>query len=496
MRRITKSLMIAVVAMVVALAGSLAQADETLPALAPPKVAQSKSATVGAESAPGATRLSNQVFTQAQSETPPLPSSQPVPETITADAPAASNDANFFSGNTPVQDLSNLLPGNFKNTKYKWYGFVRLDGIFDFNPIGSTDSFVTSSIPVPQGRGQNTALTPRYTRLGFDTETPWESMDWTIKTRIEVDFFNGNTSGVFGSYPLRLRFAWIDVGPFLIGQAASLFMDYDVYPNVIDYQGPPGMILMRQAIGAVRIPLGDNLRMAVGVEQPYSDISWQEGGVWFVNPGTGIITAAGVSRNVQDMPDFTGNVRYTYDYGHLQVAGIARKLTFQPGAGPDQNEMGYGVNVTAEFKLWAFLHGACKSDDPSPLERSRFLGQYAVGRGINRYLNDVNGLGLDATFDPVNGFRTLESSGWFIAYEQWWTKTLISNFTYGETHCDLTNTLPNNTYQNAQYATVNLIWLPVERLGVGIEYLYGSRENFDNQKGHAHRIQTAVQYKF
>jgi hypothetical protein len=73
-------------------------------------------------------------------------------------------------------------------------------------------------------------------------------MDWTIKTRIEMDFFNGNTSGAFGSFPLRLRFAWVDFGPFLIGQAPSLFMDYDVFPNVLDYEGPPGMVLMRQPI--------------------------------------------------------------------------------------------------------------------------------------------------------------------------------------------------------------------------------------------------------
>ena len=79
--------------------------------------------------------------------------------------------------------------------------------------MASTDSFVTSAIPVPQGRGQNMALTPRYTRFGFDTDTPIKSLYWNLKTRIEVDFFNGNTSGAFGSFPLRLRFAWADFGP-------------------------------------------------------------------------------------------------------------------------------------------------------------------------------------------------------------------------------------------------------------------------------------------
>jgi hypothetical protein len=432
-------------------------------------------------------------------EEPPLASEAESDESefdTAATATDVTNSQNVFGGNEPVQDLTRLMPGNFANTKYRWYGFVRLDGIFDFNPIGSTDDFVTSSIPVPQGRGQNAVLTPRYTRLGFDTETPWECMGWDIKTRIEMDFFNGNTSGVFGSFPLRLRFAWVDFGPFLIGQAASLFMDYDVFPNVIDYEGPPGMVLMRQPIVAIRLPFGC-WRVAGAIEHPYSDIQWFDGVNWIVNPGTGIITQPGVDRNIQDMPDFTGNIRGESDYAHFQVAGIARKLTFQPAVGPDLNEFGYGINVTGTWHPWACLMGGCgKGDEMSPLEKSRFLGQYATGKGITRYIQDVNGFGLDATFDPLNGFQLIPATGWFAAYEQWWADNWISTFCYGEAECDLTDTLPDNTYDAASYATVNLIWLPVERMGTGIEYLYGTRENKDGQRGTAHRIQFGFQYRF
>jgi len=57
-------------------------------------------------------------------------------------------------------------------------------------------------------------------------------------------------------------------------------------------------------------------------------------------------------------------------------------------------------------------------------------------------------------------------------------------------------TLPANTYKMATYATGNLIWFPVERMGVGIEYLYGTRQDQDGQRGIAHRIQFAMQYRF
>jgi DcaP outer membrane protein len=425
----------------------------------------------------------------------------PTPTAKDGTAPAVTNDTNPFAGFPQVQDaLADLLPGNFKNTKYEWYGFVRLDGIYDFNPIGSTDDFVTSSIPIPQGKGRNFVLTPRYTRLGFDTLTPLEEHDWQVKTRIEMDFFNGNTSGVFGSFPLRLRFAWIDVGPFLVGQAASLFMDYDVFPNVLDYEGPPGMVLMRQPIIAYRYNIADNLRLSVGVEHPYSDIQWFEDGGFVVNPNTGIITTAGVPKNIQGLPDFTANLRYTFDYGHLQVAGILRKLEFQTAAEENFIEWGYGINVTGAFRPWAYLHGVGKGGDcdtcDNLMDKSRILGQFACGRGISRYIQDINGFGLDAVWDPASGFQTIQAQGWFLSYEQWWTDKLASVFTYGQTWVDVPDVLPADTYKNASYFAVNLIWLPVERLGMGIEFLYGSRENKDGNKGKACRIQTGVQYKF
>ncbi len=444
----------------------------------------------------------NQVDSQAPAVPPSptddqLPSARQTPFQIGPDTATAANNQRFFEGGgKDFQDLSNLLSGRFANTKYKWYGFVRFDGIYDTKPIGTTDAFVTSAIPVPQGRGDNMAFNPRYSRLGWDTETPWDAMNWTIKTRIEVDFFNGFSSGAFGSFPLRLRFAWVDVGPFLIGQAASLFMDYDVFPNVLDYEGPPGMVLMRQPIAAVRIPLADKLKLSLGVEQPYSDIQWFENGTWTVNPGNGIITTPGVDRNIQNIPDFTGNVRYDYKYGHVQLAGVARKLTVELADGSENSAFGYGGNLTGTYHPWACLCDCPMGDDKTPLEKCRFMGQFAGGRGINRYIQDINGLGLDATFDPVNGFRALSSTGWFVAYEHWWATRWASVFTYSETNVNLTDTLPDDTYKSARYVSANLIWLPVERMGVGVEFLYGSRTDKDGQSGNDERIQTAFQYKF
>lgn len=443
---------------------------------------------------------------QGQSpSTQALPGAQPATPQANAGAgqattPAATSaDSNWTLSAKEFQSgLASASGGKFGDTKYKWYGFVRLDGIFDFDPIKSTDMFVTSAIPVPQGRGQNAVLTPRYTRIGFDTSTPYKELDWNIDTKIEMDFFNGNTSGAFGSFPIRLRFAYIDFGPFRVGQAASLFMDYDVFPDVLDYEGPPGMVLMRQPIASVKWDVTDRFTVRLGVEQMYSDISWDDGTGYTVNPGTGIISTPGAPRNIQDVPDLTGNMEYKHGFGHVQVAGIARKLTYQPAVDPSDSRLGGGVNLTGTLHPWALMSGCLpeNASERTPLQKSRFLGQFATGKGINRYIQDVNGLGLDAVFEPTTGFNALRSEGWFVCYEHFWTDKWISNICYSQTKTDLPDAVPDNVYKSASYVAANIIWLPIERMGVGLEYLIGDRENKDGEKGIAHRIQAGVQYKF
>ena len=299
-------------------------------------------------------------------------------------------------------------PGAFKNTKYRWYGFVRLDGIYDFKPIASTDSFVTSSIPIPQGDENNVVLTPRYSRLGWDTSTDLTWTDYDVNTRIEVDFFNGNTSGVFGSYDWRMRFAWVEFGPLLVGQAASVFMDYDVFPNVLDYQGPPGMILMRQGLARFKFPIhGDCTTVAFGVEQPYSDIQWEENGVFVVNPGTGIITDPGEDRNVQQMPDFTGNVRHDYGYGHVQAAGIVRLISFSEAATGDEfNEIGYGGNLTGTWHPCACCTGCSPKCTKSPysVRKESISRRYAAGQRHQPVLPGSKRVGFGRRFHASDRF--------------------------------------------------------------------------------------------
>src|SRR5262249_27168861 len=232
-----------------------------------------------------------------------------------------------------------LVPGT--NTSFRFRGFVRLTGLYDFNPIGSRDDFVTNTIPVPQQSGQNQNVAARYSRIGLDTWTPTPIFEWNVHTFIEADFFNGPAQAVGGGgNPFRLRFAFADLGYFRVGQQNTVFMDGNAFPNTVDFAGPRGLVNQRRPGARATVPLCDKLYWAMGVEQPFSDI-----------------TTNGQGTNVQDIPDFATHLRYETDYGHVQLSTIFRAIGYRPTVGAETDRLGWGLSASTVFHPWALLIG-------------------------------------------------------------------------------------------------------------------------------------------
>jgi hypothetical protein len=380
-----------------------------------------------------------------------------------------------------------LLPGSFlvpgTNTSFRIRGFVRLQGFYDFNPIGSPDSFVPNTIPVPQGRGENYNLAARASRIAFETWTPTPLFEWTVHTFVEGDFFNGPGQAVGGGgNPFRLRHAFVDYGYFRVGQQNTVFMDASTWPSLVDFQGPAGWVNARRPGVRVTIPVTDEVFWALGVEQPFSDI-----------------TTNGLGTNVQDVPDFATHVRYEADFGHVQISGLFRSIGYQPTGGAATRRGAYGLSAGTTFHPWAYLLGSnpVRKDNPTALERCRIIAQYTAGRGIGRYFLDTAGLGLDGQVDPVTGgFDNLYATAFVLSYEQWYTERWLSNFTYSGTHVGSVASQPNSTYVQGKYFAASLWFIPVVNLSLGVEYLWGERENLNGQRGLANRLNGLVQYNF
>jgi hypothetical protein len=376
---------------------------------------------------------------------------------------------------------SYLVPGT--NTSFRFRGFVRLAGLYDFDPIGSRDDFVTNTIPIPQQSGQNFNYAARYSRIGLDTWTPSPIHEWNIHTFIEGDFFNGPAQAVGGGgNPFRLRFAFIDFGYFRFGQQNTVFMDSNAWPVTVDFAGPRGLLNQRRPGARITVPLADKLYWAAGVEQPFSDI-----------------TTNGLGAGVQDVPDFATHLRYEADLGHLQFSGIGRAIGFRPTGGEVTRRGAWGLSASGVVHPWAALIGSnpVRKSNPTGLERSRMLAQYNFGYGIGRYVQDTAGLGLDAQVDPITGaIDTPYTVGWSTSYEHWFNEHWLSNVTYSEAFVQSFTGQPGSTYDGARYLAVSLWWRPITNMAIAVEVLDGERENLDGQQGQANRFNGLIQYNF
>jgi hypothetical protein len=110
--------------------------------------------------------------------------------------------------------------------------------------------------------------------------------------------------------------------------------------------------------------------------------------------------------------------------------------------------------------------------------------QIMFGDGIGSYkgLPDITGISREEA-------DTLPIFGWMIGWTHEWNERWTSNFTYSENRIDNRPfQAPDDLHLNTYFA-INLIWNPARRVYCGIEYLFGTRENFDDSRGEANRLQ-------
>ena len=118
-------------------------------------------------------------------------------------------------------------------------------------------------------------------------------------------------------------------------------------------------------------------------------------------------------------------------------------------------------------------------------ERDEVYYQIVFGDGIGSY-RDLP----DAT-PSVRGGNILGTFGWMVGWTRNWTEQLSSNFTYSEGRIDNVPEQGPDSLHFASYLAVNLIWNPIQRMFMGIEYLYGTRENENGAGGKANRLQAS-----
>ncbi len=370
---------------------------------------------------------------------------------------------------------------------FEIYGFAQADYIQDFDgrlDPDWDDAFRPSKIGIDEQFGSDgqSSISVKQSRFGVKGTMPTGSTTAPLNFKFEFDLFG--TGADAGQTTFRLRHAYGEWGSLLAGQTNSLFMDGDVFPNTIDYWGPAGMVFYRNVQLRWTPFKNDHSHFAIAIERPGNDID--SGNVRLIE---GFEDAQ--IQNDETLPDLTAQYRYGGDWGHLQFAGILRKVGFEVRETPADrwssgSETGWGINFGSAINTFG-------SD--------KILLQVVYGEGIANYMND-GGMDLapTAAFDEETvtnvEAEAIPLTGIVAYYDHYWTPKWSSSIGYSYTEVDNTNFQSPDTFNKGEYASVNLLHYPGENLMLGGEFLYGRRTNNDGADGDDMRFQFTVKYNF
>ena len=355
-----------------------------------------------------------------------------------------------------------ILPGT--QTLLKIGGYFKTDFIYDLKPGGNPDAFVPSSFPIPTAVGVNNAnVSVRPSRINLDFRIPSTKIG-EVRFYVEADLFGTNATTP------RLRHAYAQANNFLIGQTFSNFMDPDAFPDTLDFQGPNGMVSIRNPQLRYGFALSPSTTFYISVEKPSSDVI-------FTTPQFSAQPNA-------PSPDGTLRLRQEFERGHFQVSGLFRSIAAFLPNGRTDSVTGWGVNVSGGMKT---------------LGNDNLTLAVAGGHGISRYLQDTSGLGIDA--EPALGLvnahlQATPAIGVEAAYQHYWLKRLRSSAVYSYAAVNNTVLAPGTTYNHGTYTATNLIWNPGGSLHLGAEFLYGWIVEQNGGKANDPRIQFSAKYSF
>ena len=365
---------------------------------------------------------------------------------------------------------------------FQIYGFAMLDAGYQFkqNNPNWFDVIRPTQLPsfpnefAPNGK---VYYGVRQSRLGVKSSTPTKYGE--LKTQFEFELFGTGVDA--GQTTFRLRHAYGELGQFGAGQTWSQFMDIDVFPNSLEYWGPNGMVFFRN-VQFRWMPLKGRNAVTIAIERPGA--SADQGRFEDRIELTGI-------RPKFDLPDLSGNVRFTRDWGYFQVAGMLRRIkwvdTLDDAFDLGGTETGAGLNFTSNLKF-------------TENDTGRFA--FVFGQGIQNYMNDAPvdvGIELTPGGDPRRPITGVALPMWsLVAFlDHNWNKRFSTAVGYSMLDIDNSNGQAPNAFRRGHYGLANLLFYPVENAMVGGELQWGRRENFlDGFKSDDFRIQFSFRYNF
>ena len=356
------------------------------------------------------------------------------------------------------------VPGT--DLSFRIGGLVRLELGFDPDNLGPAAGVSNVAIPLDGSEAdgdQQIDFSARDSRINFDFR---HSTDYTnFRAFIEADFFGAGTEFLSG-YGFRLRHAVAQLGPLVVGQWWSAFVDTRTFPENSALGGPLAAPTARQPSVRLTDLVGaeDRWRLLLSIENPVADLT-DEGER---------------ARSEERIPDVLTAVAMSYPLVRLRVALLGRVLESR-----DDRSLAGGVNLTGRVQL-PFLsdHG------------DNLAFQAQIGTGIGRYYVGLAGTGSDGVIAANGQVDPMRTLGGYVALQHWWTERLRSTATVSYQRFDPVDASVFVPLRHAGYYAINLFWTPTEGATFGLDAIYATRRTSQGELGAGVRIHSSARFDF
>lgn len=281
-------------------------------------------------------------------------------------------------------------------------------------------------------------------------------------------FFKGNFTGnnnTFNVLHLRARYRGLN-----LGYTTSLFTDAAAEPMTIDFEGPNAYPYLTLFTASWQQKIAKNLTAAVGIESPTASMTYGDG-------------AQEVKQRTPAIPLY---IQYAWNDGasHARLSGLVRPMQYRNGVAHKNSTLtGLGVQLSGMSKI------------VGPLSANYNV---VYGRGISSYLQDDNGLCIDAMATGDGHMKMVKSLGVTAGLTYAFTNKLSTNLVYSH----LTNWYSDKmnpaegSYKYGDYVAANLMYNINSFVSAGIEYDYGHRKSLQGNSLHTNRVQVQVAVTF
>jgi hypothetical protein len=258
-------------------------------------------------------------------------------------------------------------------------------------------------------------------------------------------------------------------------------MDLDVFPNILEYWGPNGMMFFRNT-QVFWEPINDNKHYAkISIENPGASAD--------AGNFAGRIELQNVFPRFP-LPDFSAAYKLSTSWGYVRAAGIVRDIRWDQ-VPTDTFDLsghvtGWGLNLSSNIKF---------------LGKDVIRLQFTYGAGIENYFNDAPvDVGAEGNFSnrrtPLTG-KALPDFGASTYLDHYWNPRVTTAIGWSMVNITNSDQQTPSAYHNGQYASVNLLWTPVTNVLMGGEFQYGRRlNNSDGFSFNDYRLQFSFKYSF